>query len=209
MFSDRKDAGRKLGAALERFRGSDTLIVGIPRGGVETACHAARWLRVPMTAVIARKLGFPESPETAFGAVAEGGSVYLNAGALPYIGEPSIQSVLVREKKEAQRRVEIFRKSRPLPDMTGKTVILVDDGIATGATLFAAIALCRKRNPARLIAAAPVASPDMVRQLRSLADEVVVLETPADFHAVSQVYGSFPNLTDGEVVTILDEAAKN
>jgi predicted phosphoribosyltransferase len=209
VFSDRKDAGRKLGAALERFLGSDTLVVGIPRGGVETARHAAHHLSVPFTAVIARKLGFPESPETAFGAVAEDGSLYLNPGALPYIDEPSVQSVLIREKKEAQRRVEIFRKSRPLPDMSGKTVILVDDGIATGATLFAAIALCRKRNPARLIVAAPVASPDMVRQLRSLADEVVVLETPADFHAVSQAYGSFPDLTDGEVVTILDEAAKN
>jgi predicted phosphoribosyltransferase len=139
--------------------------------------------------------------------VAEDGSLYLNPGALPYIDEPSVQSALIREKKEAQRRVEIFRKSRPLPDMSGKTVILVDDGIATGATLFAAIALCRKRNPARLIVAAPMASPDMVGQLRSLADEVVVLETPADFHAVSQAYGSFPDLTDGEVVTILDEAA--
>jgi predicted phosphoribosyltransferase len=161
-----------------------------------------------MTAVIARKLGFPESPETAFGAVAEDGSLYLNPGALPCIDEPSIQSVLIREKKEASRRLATFRKGRPLPDMSRKTVILVDDGIATGATLFAAIALCRKRNPSRLIVAAPVASPDMVRQLRSLADEVVVLETPADFHAVSQAYGSFPNLTDEEVVKILDEAAK-
>lgn len=204
MFLNRKDAGEKLGRALERYRHQGVLVLGIPRGGVETACYVADYLDAELSVVIARKLGYPVNPEAAFGAVAEDGSLYLDAAAREYLTDEQIQKVLEDQQKEIQRRVERFRHGKPLPAMKGRTVIVVDDGIATGATLFATIKLCKKSKAGSLVVAALISGSAMEHTLQELVDDVVILEKPTDYNAVSQGYEEFNNLTDEEALSLLE-----
>lgn len=204
MFLNRKDAGEKLGRALVRYRHPGVLVLGIPRGGVETAFYVAEYLDAELSVLIARKLGYPINPETAFGAVAEDGSLYLDAKAREYLTEEQIQEVLEDQQKEIQRRAKKFRQGRPLPGMQGRTVIIVDDGIATGATLLAAIKACKKHQAGKLVVAAPLSGNAMVQTLRDLVDDVIILEVLHDFHAVSQGYKEFNNLTDEETLAWLE-----
>lgn len=209
MFKDRKDAGKKLGEALMVYKEEHPLIVGIPRGGMETAFYVAQKLEAEMVPVISRKLGYPFNPEFAMGAVAEDGSLYMSSIASARVNESQIQEILESEKHEIRRRIELLRKGKPLPPMKGRTVIVVDDGIATGATLFATLKLCKKLKPAKLIVAAPIGAPDTILQLEELADKIVVLETPADFYAVSQGYEFFKNLSDEEAMEFIKQYEKD
>ena len=206
MFLDRTDAAKKLAIALEQYSGKNTVVLGIPRGGVEIAYHVAKHLNAAFSLVVIRKLGYPSNPEAAFGSIAEDGSIYLSKGATRLLTDEEMDSVIRAEKREITRRVGILRDGRPLPDLSGKTVIIVDDGIATGATIFSAISLCRKGNPLRLVVAAPIAGSGMKNQLMEKADDVVILETPPFFYAVGQGYENFENLTDDETAAFISSS---
>lgn len=203
MFKDRKDGGEKLAITLEKYRNSNALVLGIPRGGVETAYYVASHLNVEMSVVIARKLGYPSNPEAAFGAIAEDGSLYLSEFADYNITQEENNAILEYQRKEIKRRVNKFRQGKPLPDMTARTVILTDDGIATGATLFAAIMLCKKKNAGRIVVAAPISGEQMEQILLKQVDEVMILEKPSQYNAVSQGYETFDDLTDDEALTFI------
>jgi predicted phosphoribosyltransferase len=208
MFKDRKDAGNKLGDALMNFKHDHPLIVGIARGGLETAYYVAQKLDTDMVPIISRKLGYPFNPEFAMGAVSEDGSLYLSPMASSHLSESQLHDLMEREKPEIARRVNLLRHGKPLPSMKGKTVILVDDGIATGATLFATIECCKKLNPSKLLVAAPIGDLDTIEQLQELVDKIIVLETPPNFHAVSQGYEFFQNLDDEEALEFILQQEK-
>ena len=208
MFKDRKDAGLKLGDALKAFKKDNPLIIGIPRGGVETAFYVAQKLKAEMVPVISRKLGYPFKPEFAMGAVAEDGSLYMSPLASTRVSQIQIAEILLKEKHEIRRRIELLRKGKPLPEMKGKTVIVVDDGIATGATLFATLELIKKLKPGKLIVAAPIGAPETLLQLEDLVNQVIILETPQDFYAVSQGYEFFKNLSDEEALEFTKQHEK-
>lgn len=197
MFVDRKDAGIQLGEVVSRkFKDQKCLVLGIPRGGAETAYYVAKALGCEMDLIVSRKLGYPFNPEAAFGAMAEDGSLYLSKYARRELTESQIQDVINSQRQEIKSRIARLRDGRPLPELKGRTIILVDDGIATGATVFASIEMCRKKGALTIVVAAPVSGPDTVEALQKQADEVYVLEQPQDYHAVSQAYEEFHNLTD-------------
>lgn len=205
MFEDRKDAGIKLGEALLKYKSDRPLILGIPRGGIETAHFVARVLDAEMIPVITRKLGYPNNPELAMGALAEDGSYYLTDFAINSLNTIDLNSVLEREKQEIRRRVKLLRGGKELPSFRGRTLVLVDDGIATGATIFATVELCRKKKPKKIIVAAPISGQEAFLHLQELADEVLILSKPQDFRAVSQGYRRFSNLSDDETLAFLEK----
>lgn len=205
MFKDRKDAGIQLGRALSRYKNQNVLVLGIPRGGAETAYYVAKSLNAELSLVVARKLGYPSNPEAAFGAVAEDGSIYISDAARQELSAEEINEVLVQQKEEIQRRIKTLRRGRPLPELNGRTVIIADDGIATGATLFATIELCKNHNAARIVVASPIAGKRMEAILRNLVDDYVILEIPPFYNAVSQGYEDFSNLTDEEALGFMDK----
>jgi predicted phosphoribosyltransferase len=198
MFKNRKDAALQLARALEAYKDVGAVVLGIPRGGAETGYHVAKALHAKFSLLIARKLGHPGNPEYAMGAIAEDGSRYLNPQVSPQPSEETINAVAAEQQREIERRITFLRDGKPLPPLKDRIVILVDDGIATGSTLLAAIACCKHLNAQKIIVAAPVAATATVRQLNDLVDDVVILETPAFFSAVSQVYEFFPQLSDEE-----------
>ncbi|MFA5039135.1 MAG: phosphoribosyltransferase family protein [Candidatus Omnitrophota bacterium] len=208
MFINRKDAGQKLGIALEKYKGLGALVLAIPRGGVEVGYYAARHLEAELSVIVSRKLPYPDNPEAGFGAIAEDGSVFLFDEARQWLSEDEIKKIMAFQKKEAERRVRVFREGEPLPDLKGRTVILVDDGIAMGSTMRASIKLCRNKEVSRLIVASPVASPDVAVEMRALADDAVILETPAFFQAVAQVYEHWYDVPEEEVKTFLRKSEK-
>lgn len=205
MFRDRKDAGEQLGRALEQYRNQDVLVLGIPRGGAETAYYVAKYLNADLSLVITRKMGYPFNPEAAFGAVAEDGSIYISEAAKNELSTEEINAVLQQQKQEIERRIQTLRRGKPLPPMKGRTVIITDDGIATGATLFATIALCKKNEVAKIVVASPIAGKRMETILRSKVDDFVILEIPPFYSAVSQGYEDFYNLTDEEALAFMDK----
>lgn len=199
---DRTQAGRALGAVLRAYRGrSDVLVLALPRGGVPVACEIADLLGARVDLVIVRKLGTPGQEELAMGAIASGGARVLNRDVIePFgISDHVIEAVERRERREIERRERAYRGDRPRPAVAGQCVILVDDGIATGATMRAAIAALRQQAPARIIVAVPVAPAETIELLRGDADEVVCLDTPEPFRAIGCWYVEFSQLTDEEV----------
>jgi putative phosphoribosyl transferase len=206
MFENRKEAGQKLAAALEPYAGCRGVVLGIPRGGTEVGYCVAGHLRLSYSLVIIRKLPFPDNPEAGFGAVAEDGSVYYQAHASAALSPDSINRILQQQVREIQRRIKILRNAEPLPDLTGKTVILVDDGIAMGSTMAAAIRLCKNLKAAKVVAAAPVAGLPAIRTIAAEADDVVVLRKPADFRAVADYYRHWYDVPDEEVIRIMRQA---
>ena len=204
MFEDRKDAGERLGRALEKFRGLNVLVLGIPRGGVETAYYVARHIDAELSVVITRKLGYPSNPEAAFGAVAEDGSVYISDNARFHLSKGEMNDVLRQQREEIKRRIKKIRRGNPLPEIRDRIVIIVDDGIATGATLIATIDLCKRRMALKIVVAAPIASEGMREILQAMVDEVVILEIPPFFSAVSQGYKHFNNLSDEEALSFIE-----
>jgi putative phosphoribosyl transferase len=208
MFANRKDAAIQLAKALEKYKGTNALVLGIPRGGAETAFYVAIHLDAELSMLVSRKLGHPDNPEYAFGAIAEDGSIYLNPHVKSELSESTINSVVEEQKLEIERRIKMLRKGKPLPNIKGRTVILVDDGIATGATIFAAIEMCKKQKAGKIVVAAPVSSNDVEERFANKADELVILEKPDYYHAVSQVYESFSQLSDEDTIRFMERWEK-
>ncbi len=205
IFKDRTHAGQLLAKQLERYRGTDALVLALPRGGVPVGAEIARALSADMDTVIPRKIGAPGDPELAIGAVSGHGGVLLNEDLVRALGVPReyIREAVARERAEIERRSRLYRGVEPAPHIEGRTVIVVDDGIATGYTMLAALRGVREEKPARLVAAVPVAPPDSVARLEAEADEVVVLSRPVPFFAVGQFYEDFSQVSDEEVRDIL------
>lgn len=208
MFKNRKDAAEKLAHALDRYRNTNALVLGIPRGGAETAYYVAKYLKAELALVITRKLGYPINPEAAFGAVAEDGSMYISETARQTITTAEMNDVLEQQKLEIQRRIEKLRRNKPLPNLKGRTVIITDDGIATGATILATIALCKRSEAGKIVVAAPIAGKRINDVLSEKVDDVIILETPRFYRAVSQGYEDFYNLTDEEALAFVDKWEK-
>jgi predicted phosphoribosyltransferase len=209
VFFDRQDAGRQLGRELSRLAGRDDVIVlGLPRGGVPVAYEVAEALRAPLDVFVVRKLGVPGQEELAMGALAPGGVRVLNRDVVQLLGidEGTIDLVTQREQEELARREQLYRGNRPPLTVEGKTVILIDDGLATGSTMRAAAAALRQQKPAKLIVAVPVAARATCRQLATEVDEVVCLQTPEAFYAVGQWYADFGQTSDEEVRELLSRA---
>jgi len=204
MFTNRKVAALQLAIALEKYRNKNAVVLGIPRGGAETGYYVAKHLNATFSVLVSRKLGHPDNPEYAFGAIAEDGSVYLSPYARQEVSEETIREAVEAQKLEIVRRIKVLRKGKPLPELKDKTVILVDDGIATGATIFAAIEMCKKMKAGKIVVAAPVSGDEMEDVLAKKIDDVIILEKPYGFHAVSQVYESFYNLTDAEALGFME-----
>ena len=204
MWRDRVEAGRELGAELER-RGyaerADVIVLGVPRGGVEVARQVADRLGAPLDVVVVRKIGAPGYPEFAAGAVDLDGVVHANPEA--GVSRSWLEAAAVAEHAEAVRRADLYRGGRGPLEVAGRTAIVVDDGIATGLTAVAALRWLAGRGAARTVIAAPVMAPDSARKLSADADEVVALSTPAGFAAVGAFYGVFPQLSDDEVTRLL------
>ena len=208
LIQDRTSAGRDLADLLTAYRGRpDVIVLALPRGGVPVAAEIARALRAPLDIVVVRKLGTPGQEELAMGAIASGGIRVLNRDVVSAlrISEAAIQRVTAREQAELERRMKAYRGDRAWPALAGKCVILVDDGVATGATMRAAIAALRSQAPAKLIVAVPVAPSDTLEQLQDEADEVVCLATPEPFRAIGAWYRKFEQLSDEEVKRALTE----
>ena len=209
-FPDRRVAGRVLARELRHLAGPDTIILGLPRGGLPVADEVARDLKAPLDIVLVRKIGMPGHPELALGAIAgpEGQTKVLNNELVNLYGidAATIEAQAAPERAELARRRRLWGTHLQPGALQGRVVILVDDGIATGATMRAAIAAVRVDHPLRVVVAAPVASPDALDQVAQLADEVVCLSAPAAFIAVGQYYTSFPQLGDEDVRAILAAA---
>lgn len=209
-FTDRADAGRRLAARLEpyrRDRNDQPVVIGLPRGGVVVAAEVARLLEAPLDVVVVRKLGAPDYPEFAIGAIARGETV-LNEEIDPASLPPGyLDRVIATETRELERREALYRGGRAAVPVAGRTVLVVDDGLATGSTAAAAVRALRHAGARRIVLAVPVAAPDSAQRLARLADEVVCLATPADFRAVSLWYRSFGQTSDEEVVELLQRAS--
>ena len=203
VFADRRDAGRRLAAALEHLRDRHPVVIAVPRGGVVVGREVALHLQAPIDVVVPRKLRAPFNPELAIGAVAEGGAVFIEEEIARGVESAYLEQEITAQRAEIARRVGAYRGGRPLPDVAGRTAIVVDDGIATGATMVAALRAVRACRPAHLVAAVPVASPEGLVWLAREADEVVCLTTPSYFQAVGQFYEDFTQVTDTEVVALL------
>ncbi len=210
QFLNRIDAGQQLAERLRPLRGQNTVVLGLPRGGVPVADPVARLLDAPLDVLMVRKLGLPASPELAMGAIGEQSTRVLDERIVEYFGVTSEELAAVEQREQAvlRDRGHRFREGRERVDLTGRTVVIVDDGIATGATARVACLSARRQGAARVVVAAPVATREAVAQLTD-ADEVVVLSTPADFRAVGQYYRDFSQTSDEEVVALLDEAARS
>lgn len=209
LYQDRVEAGQRLGRALERFRGPDTLVLGIPRGGVVVAAEVARELDAPLDVVIARKIGAPYQPELAIGAVVSGnGGVLLDEPMVRYfqVSDAYIQRETERQEAEIRRQMALYRGDLPAPEVSGKTVIVVDDGIATGYTLRAALAGLRRQSPEKLVVAVPVGPTRSCEEFEELADEVICLRMPEPFMAVGAWYVDFGQTEDEEVIRLLRSA---
>lgn len=211
VYQDRQGAGRGLAERLGHYAGKpDVYVLGLPRGGVPVAAAVAKALQAPLDVLTVRKLGVPGHEELAMGAVAAGGGQVLNEELVRRLGitPAEIGEVEARERRELARREQAYRGDRPFPELKGKTVILVDDGLATGATMKAAVAAVRAVGPSRVVVAVPVAPSETVRELERLADEVVCPLVPAEFEAVGQWYQEFPQTSDQEVTVALAESER-
>ena len=205
-FRNRNEAGRLLAEKLTAYANrSDVLVLALPRGGVPVAYEVARCLGAPLDVFLVRKLGVPGYEELAMGAVATSGVRVLNDQIVNGLGIPSyvIDAVAAQEQQELERRERLYRGSRPPPDVRGRTLILVDDGLATGATMRAAVMALRQLQPARIVVATPTASPEICEELRSEVDEVICAITPEPFLAVGHWYEDFSQTTDDEVRNLL------
>ncbi|HEY6175132.1 MAG TPA: phosphoribosyltransferase [Kofleriaceae bacterium] len=210
-FRDRRDAGRRLARRLQAYRRvPDVLVLALPRGGVPVGYEIAISLGAPLDVLVVRKLGVPGHPELAMGAIASGGIQVVDQHIVNMLGisREAFEAVEARERDELARREGAFRSGRAPLDVTGKVAILVDDGLATGASMAAAIDALRTRSPARLVAAVPVAPPDTCQALRERADDMICLITPDRMRAVGLWYEDFEQTSDAEVRQLLDAAAR-
>jgi putative phosphoribosyl transferase len=211
IFRDREEAGRELGLRLRALDlRDDVLVLGLPRGGVPVACEVAAALAAPVDVLVVRKLGAPHNPELAVGAIAFGGVTVYNDELLEMLNltEQDLEPTRRRELAELERRERAYRGGAAPLAVMNRTVILVDDGVATGATMHAAVIATRRLQPQRIIVAAPTAASDSLERLEKVADQVVVLDTPEPYYGVGAWYAEFPQLRDEEVVACLAAAAR-
>jgi putative phosphoribosyl transferase len=211
LFRNRTEAGRFLGRKLAAYAGRpDVSVLALPRGGVPVAYEVAQALGAPLDVFLVRKLGVPGHEEVAMGAIATGGVRFINEALVRQLGIPrdAIEKVAEIEQRELERRERAYRGSRPLPQVSGKTVILVDDGLATGATMRAAVEALARQNPARIVVAVPVAAPETCQELERVADDVICAVTPEPFVAVGRWYEDFSETSDEEVRALLAAAAQ-
>ena len=208
LFRDRVEAGQRLAEKLGQYaHRNDVIVLALPRGGVPVGLEIARALNVPLDVFIVRKLGVPWQPELAMGAIASGNTVVFNDEVVSALGDTDlVDQVIARERVELDRRERLYRNGRPPPDVHDRIVILVDDGLATGATMRAAIQALRAQQPKKLVVAVPVGSPDVCEDLRRLVDEMICLATPEPFYAVGMWYQDFSETTDQEVRDLLQKA---
>src|SRR5437016_1286760 len=212
IFSDRTEAGRLLAEKLLKYAGrTDVIVLGLPRGGVPVAFEVAQRLGAPFDVFIVRKLGVPGFEELAVGAIASGGVRVLNADVMRAIpnADEVIESITAKETAELERREQHYREGRPAPDLRDRIVILVDDGLATGATMRAAVKALRQCGAARIVVAVPVGPPDTCHEIEEQADETVCLSMPEFFQAVGQYYEDFSQTTDEDVRQLLTSAARD
>ena len=208
-FRDRADAGRQLGAMLAPLRGPNVIVLGLPRGGLPVALEVARALHAPLDVLNVRKLGVPWREELAMGAVATGGVRVLNSDVVMALGitKADIEEATRLQNLELDRRERVYRSGRQAPELGGRVVVLVDDGIATGATVRAAIGVIKAQHPAKLVLATPVAQRSILSELEREVDQLVCVSAPGDLYAIGFWYDHFPQLTDADVRRILAEAA--
>ena len=207
-FADRLEAGRELAGRLGLYaRRSDVVVLGLPRGGVPVAAAVADALEAPLDVFLVRKLGVPSHPELAMGAIASGGVRVLNPDVIEWYGitQETLDRVAQAEQAELERRESEYRQGRPALDVRGRTVILVDDGLATGSSMRAAVEAVRQRGPSAVVVAVPVGAPSTCTELGRLADEAICARTPDHFSAVGQWYVDFSQTSDAEVRRLLDE----
>ena len=204
-FADRVDAGRVLATRLSALKEQDPVVVGLPRGGVVVAAEVARILQVPLEIVIVRKIGAPSNPELALGAAGEGGVLVRNEELLNQVGldRAAFQAAADSATAQVEERSRLLRGDRPPPDVQGRMVIVVDDGIATGATADAAIRVLKARGAAKVVLAVPVATPDAIALLRRTADDVIVVDAPRRLGSVGAWYQDFSEVTDDQVLRLL------
>jgi putative phosphoribosyl transferase len=207
-FADRSDAGRQLAVALQGYRGPDVVVLGLPRGGVPVAAEVAHALGAPLDVLVVRKLGVPDQPELAFGAIGEGGVRVRNDAVLRRTGlEPGEAAAVEKiQRAELNRRVETYRGGKPGLPLTGRVALIVDDGFATGATARAAALVAREQGAQTVVLAAPIGAFGTVAALREVADDVVCLGAPAGFAAVGQGYDDFSQTSDAQVCALLGAA---
>lgn len=204
-FEDRRDAGRRLAGELARYRDENAILLALPRGGVPVGYEVSRSLGAPLDVLVARKLGAPQQPELGIGAVAPGGVRVLDDHTIELLGlsEAEVEELAERELAEVERRTRRFRECRPDPDLAGRTVILVDDGLATGVTARAAIEAVRRQGPRRLVLAVPVCAAQIAEALRPAVEDLVSLETPSRLGAIGFWYRDFEQTSDEEVARLL------
>lgn len=210
-FRNRRDAGRRLASELADYAGrSDVIVLALPRGGVPVGFEIAKALHAPLDVFVVRKLGLPWQEELAMGALASGGVRVLDDDLIRVarVSDEDIRRVTAAEQAELTRREDRYRGDRAFPDLVGKTVILVDDGLATGSTMRAGVAALRKEGPSRVVVAVPVASPETCAAFRDIADDIICAETPEPFQAVGLWYEDFSQTTDDEVHDLLEQSRR-
>ncbi|MFN6518408.1 MAG: phosphoribosyltransferase [Nostoc sp. CreGUA01] len=212
LFKDRRFAGQLLAQELAAYANrSDVVVLGLPRGGVPVAFEVAKALNAPLDVLVVRKLGVPDQEELAMGAIASGGVRILNKHiiSLVNISDEVIARVAVQEERELERREQLYRGNRPFPNLRGRTVILVDDGLATGATMWAATVAVQKQQSAAIVIAVPVAAAETCEQLEPEVNQIACISKPSPFYSVGLWYENFPQTTDEEVRELLIKGAKN
>ncbi len=210
LFANRNDAGRKLAQDLMEYQGrNDVVVLALPRGGVPVAYEVAREMNAPLDVFLVRKLGVPGHEELAMGAIASGGVRVLNTEVLRALGIPGnvVDAVAVREQRELERREQEYRDGRPTPDLSGKIAIIIDDGLATGASMRAAVQSVRAQSPAKIVVAVPTGALETCTQFEQIADQVVCDTTPEPFYGVGVWYEDFGQTSDVEVRELLNQAA--
>ncbi len=209
-FADRVDAGKRLASALENFAGKNMIVLAIPRGGVVVGYEIAKTLSLPLDVIIPHKIGAPNNPELAIGAMTEDGTIILDNNLIAYIGvsDDYIREESMQQKREIERRLKFYRQNEPYPNLQNRDIIIVDDGIATGSTMKAALASVKNRGAKTVIVAVPVGPPSTIKELKKQADRVVCLYTPEYFQAIGQFYDNFSQTTDEEVIQLLRENKK-
>lgn len=210
IFEDRADAGRVLARKLLAYKQDNPIVLALPRGGVVVGYEVAHALQAPLDVIVARKLGAPGHEELGIGAIAPGGVYLLDEQSMEWLGitEAQLQRVIARETEEVNRRLRLYRGRRPVLDVQDRTVILVDDGLATGVTARAAILSLRKQHPRRLIVAVPVCAPETAERVRAEVDDLICASNPPYFQAVGLWYRNFEQTTDQEVIDLLERAAQ-
>ena len=207
-FSDRVEAGKRLASAMRDFAGKNGIVLAIPRGGVVVGYEIAKALSLPLDVIIPRKIGAPDNPELAIGAMTEDGTIILDDNLITYIGVPRdyIKAESERQKHEIERRLKLYRQNEPYPSLKALDVIIVDDGIATGSTMKAALASVKNRGASTVTVAVPVGPPSTIKELKKQADRVVCLYAPEYFQAIGQFYTDFNQTTDEEVIQLLKQS---